>query len=186
MRREIWRCSSLTFYIGLKDANSEFASFKRIDEVVRVHLHISRRIARRGIWCSKKVTSEIFEKKILPWNITWVFKKKYKTKKKKFQLKFTFPKSTSYCEFKTVSRSSIVYLVQKWSPCTLDQANTESSCILRRSWKSALNPESAQVPSFVKLLFYFYILYTGIYLFLVYIFICMYSMYYASSTSWVI
>jgi len=143
MRREIWRCSSLTFYIGLKDAGSDPASFKRIDEVVRVHLHISRRIARRGIWCSKKVTSEIFEKKILPWNITWVFKKKYKTKKKKFQLKFTFPKFTSYCEFKTVSRSSIVYLVQKWSPCTLDQANTESSCILRRSWKSALNPESA-------------------------------------------
>ena len=35
--------------------------------------------------------------------------------KKKFQLKFTFPKSTidSYCEFKTGFRSSIVYVVQK-------------------------------------------------------------------------
>ena len=54
-----------------------------------------------------------YSSKIIPWNITWVFKKKYKTKKKKFQLKFTFPKPTSYCEFKTVSRSSIVYLVQK-------------------------------------------------------------------------
>ena len=55
MRREIWRCSSLTFYIGLKDASTVLASFKRIDEVVHVHLHISRRIARGGIRCSKKV-----------------------------------------------------------------------------------------------------------------------------------
>ena len=40
-------------------------------------------------------------------------KKKTKLRKKKFQLKFTFPKSTSYCEFKTGFRSSVVYVVQK-------------------------------------------------------------------------
>ena len=51
--------------------------------------------------------------KSILWNITWVFKKKYKMKGEKNQLKFTFPKSTSYCEFKTGFRSSVVYVVQK-------------------------------------------------------------------------
>ena len=40
-------------------------------------------------------------------------KKIQNKEKKKFQLKFTFPKSTSYCEFKTGFRSSVVYVVQK-------------------------------------------------------------------------
>ena len=40
-------------------------------------------------------------------------KKIHNEKEKKIQLKFTFPKSTSYCEFKTGFRSSVVYVVQK-------------------------------------------------------------------------
>ena len=39
--------------------------------------------------------------------------KKIQNEEKKIQLKFTFPKSTSYCEFKTGFRSSVVYVVQK-------------------------------------------------------------------------
>ena len=48
--------------------------------------------------------------------------KKIQDEEKEFQLKFTFSKSTSYWEFKTGFRSSVVYVVQKWSLCTLDQA----------------------------------------------------------------
>ena len=39
--------------------------------------------------------------------------KKIRNEGEKNQLKFTFPKSTSYCKFKTGFRSSVVYVVQK-------------------------------------------------------------------------
>ena len=43
--------------------------------------------------------------------------KKIQLEEKKFQLKFTFPKSNSYCEFKTGFRSSVVYVVFR-NACT--------------------------------------------------------------------